>query len=128
MRARPAPNEPEIALVDWRILQSEHGKQHFVGIRAETGKGYVSTAITNLDLNTMIGATSTGRKYRLVGLPARNDEWVRTWAEWCALFCQPPPIDMTAETLHLRSHTDSASRVNDCDGADHANMADTTRV
>jgi hypothetical protein len=99
-----APVAGELALANWRILRSGRGDRHFVGILVGSGQRHASLAITRLDLSTMTGVTRTGRTYRLVGLPAADDTSLQSWSKWCVIFCQPPPIDVTAETLASRRY------------------------
>jgi hypothetical protein len=94
-----ASNQPETALVDWRILQSGRGEHHLVGTVAGTGAGHTSLAICTLDLDAMTAASITGRRYRFIGNPANGDAWVRRWSAWCAAFGERLPSDVTAELL-----------------------------
>ena len=92
----------DVALINWRILQSGRGERHFVGVRLNTGRSHTSSAISQLNLNAMTGLTCTG-SYRLVGLPASDDTQTRIWAEWCAVVGVPSPFDVTAYVLSCRS-------------------------
>jgi len=82
----PVTVEPELTLICWRVMQTEHAERHFVGIRADTRTGRVSSPICELNPATLSGRTTTGRKYRVSG-PARWDiDALYTWLEWCALY------------------------------------------
>jgi hypothetical protein len=45
----PVDLEPEISLILWRIMQTERGEQHLIGIRTDFPTGRFSTAIAEFD-------------------------------------------------------------------------------
>jgi hypothetical protein len=108
-RVARVSNDREIALVDWRILKTGRGVPHVVGICVETGKSHTSSGIRRLDLRTMSGVTGAGCTYRLVGLPAPDDTILQIWSKLCVAVGEPPPLDITADMLALRSYQSKRS-------------------
>ena len=75
--------EPEIALIRWRILETESGDRHLVGAREDDFTGRVSTAITSFDPSRMMVTTRSGRTYQLLGAPGYNADAQYVWEQWC---------------------------------------------
>ncbi|MGF6442610.1 hypothetical protein QF001_008450 [Paraburkholderia youngii] len=98
---RPAPvaKEPELTLVSWRVMQTEVGECHFVGIRPDHLTGRVSSPIHRLDMKSLVGVTSNGRVYRLVGPPQWSDHARYTWERWCEMYQVSEWRDVTDELL-----------------------------
>jgi hypothetical protein len=84
-QARPVVDAPEITLRAWRVMETDTGGRHFVGVRPDRGTGRVSSAIVECDMPTRTGVTRSGRRYVLEGPPepdSRGDsEYV--WVAWC---------------------------------------------
>lgn len=100
-QARPVEEAPEIALVEWRVLETDAGERHFVGLRPTAGTGRVSSAIVEIDINARVGVTRSGRKYRLCG-PPRQDELGDAdyvWSAWCQVNRVTGYRDVTTEIL-----------------------------
>lgn len=79
-----------IELSEWIIIECEYRNSqkktiNFVGYDAAKGKGRVSSALVNFDLEKMEGITSSGRVYHLDGDDGRGgleDRYVfREWHE-----------------------------------------------
>lgn len=109
-------SKDSISLLDWRILKSNRG-HHLVGTDVVTGRCHASPALRDLDLAEMRGFADVGRTYHLIGLPSSTDDWVKMWTAWCVLFCEPSPIDVTAEVLRWRSTVKYVRHVATCDGS-----------
>jgi hypothetical protein len=77
--------EPEIRLIDWRIMETDRNERHFIGARLDDGSGRVSTAIVEFDPDGMIGVSQSGRVYRLVGPPGWNENADYVWSAWRAV-------------------------------------------
>jgi hypothetical protein len=75
-------DQPGIAIVRWRVLQTEVGSRHLVGFNSDDAEGRVSTAIAGFDAAKRTVTTASGRLYKLVG-PSGYDsdaDWV--WGLW----------------------------------------------
>ncbi|CAG9236638.1 conserved hypothetical protein [Paraburkholderia caribensis] len=81
-RCMPVSIEPEITLVEWRIMETELGERHFVGSRMDRRSGRVSGAIVTFDLERRVGVTISGRVYRLVGPPSQGSDADYVWSVW----------------------------------------------
>ena len=80
--AGPVSEEPCIALVRWRVMHAGHLGTRFVGFRAESGTGRVSSAIVELDTAGYRGVTLSGRVYELAGPAGASDEVAPVWLTW----------------------------------------------
>jgi hypothetical protein len=78
----PVSIEPEITLVEWRIMETERGQRHFVGNRIDRSSGRVSSAIVTFDLERRVGITASGRVYRLDGPPGKGSNADFVWSVW----------------------------------------------
>lgn len=98
---RPAPvtEEPELTLMCWRVMQTEAGDCHFVGIRPNVLTGRVSSRILELDMKSLVGVTSTGRVYRLLGPAQWASAALYTWQRWCEMYQVSEWRDVTDELL-----------------------------
>lgn len=82
-RCMPVSIEPEITLVEWRIMETERGQRHFVGSRDDHhSSGRVSSAIVTFDFERRVGITVSGRVYRLDGPPGRSSDADYVWSNW----------------------------------------------
>ena len=79
----PVNQEPELSLIIWRIMQTEQGERHFVGIRDDDSTGRVSSAIVEFDAHTRRGVTRSGRVYQLCGKPGFSADAQYVWSRWC---------------------------------------------
>jgi len=77
--------EPEIRLVEWRIMETDRSERHFIGARLDNGTGRVSTAIVEFDPDGMTGVSQSGRVYELVGPPGWNENADYVWSVWRAV-------------------------------------------
>ncbi|MFM0031768.1 hypothetical protein PQR70_36725 [Paraburkholderia madseniana] len=79
----PVDLESEIDLILWRIMQTERGEQHQVGIRTDFPTGRVSTAIAEFDPESRRGVTRSGRVYQLYGELGCSAGAEYVWNQWC---------------------------------------------
>jgi hypothetical protein len=89
--------EPELSLLSWRVVQTERGERHFVGIRPDTTHARVSSAIREFEMDSMIGVSASGRRYRLVGPPGWTDDSAYLLMAWCLTYDVRTCCDVTAE-------------------------------
>ncbi|RAA12349.1 hypothetical protein DOT79_19170 [Ralstonia pseudosolanacearum] len=101
-QARPVGDAPEIALRAWRVMETDIGERHFVGVRPDRGTGRVSSAIVEFDARTRVGVTRSGRRYILEGPqgPDANGDSEYVWAAWCQVNRVASFRDVTNEVLH----------------------------
>lgn len=97
--SRSIEEVPEVALVRWRVFETEGGERHFVGTRPDRGTGRVSSAIVEFDARTCVGITRSGRRYVLDGAPGASVEGELTWAGWCQVNRVTGYRDVTDELL-----------------------------
>ncbi len=81
---------PEVVLANWKIYEvcSELWTKktlHFVGYNISEREGRVSSAITEFDLATMCGRTSSGRVYKLLGARGSESDSAYVFSRWCNL-------------------------------------------
>lgn len=100
--ARPVADAPVVALRAWRVMETDSGERHFVGVRPDRGTGRVSSAIVACDMPTRTGVTRSGRRYVLEGPPGPDEsgdgEYV--WAAWCQANRVASFRDVTNEVFH----------------------------
>lgn len=89
-RATSIKQTPEIELASWRIYEVESEllskkTRHFVGYNLTEREGRVSSAIVEFDPVAMIGRTSSGRIYKLVGDPGTSQDASYVWSQWCKI-------------------------------------------
>lgn len=77
--------EPEVILLNWKILEVESNDRHFCGYNISLGEGRVSSRIEEFDPSTMMGRTRSGRIYSLQGAPGFHPDADYVWATWCRL-------------------------------------------
>lgn len=78
----PIDEEPEISLLEWSVYEVEDGDRHFVGWNMERREGRVSSKIISFDQEKMVGITSSGRVYALIGKRGFNSDAEYTWNRW----------------------------------------------
>jgi hypothetical protein len=98
-RCAPVTAEPEIALVDWRIMETERAERHFAGARLDDGTGRVSSAIVHFDPHGLVGVSLTGRVYKLVGPPGWGENVDYVWSAWRILNGVSSYADVTDTAL-----------------------------
>jgi hypothetical protein len=74
--------EPEIVLIRWRVMETDTGELHLVGVRDDF-TGRVSAAVTSFDPLRMVATTESGRIYQLRGAPGYNAHAQYVWEQWC---------------------------------------------
>lgn len=135
----PVKIEPEICLESWAVIETEpeFHQRHFLGIRTDIKSGRISSEITSFDHRTMLGVTSTGRRYHLVGPPGWTMDTQYVLLHWCRLNNVAKISDVTLEYVQRADPTsqnaeassnDTTSRANEstrrCTGA----LADSVRI
>ena len=91
--------KPDIFLTDWRIMETERDERHFVGARVDSGMGRVSSAIRTFDAARMVGITTTGKVYSLVGPPGQNGTADHVWSVWRHINMVSSYADVTDSAL-----------------------------
>jgi hypothetical protein len=81
-KCMPVAFEPEVTLVNWRIMETERGERHFVGDHVANASGRVSSAIVTFDIERLVGVTTSGRVYSLDGPPSKSSEADYVWSVW----------------------------------------------
>lgn len=84
-RVAPAGEEPDISLLDWRILETNSGSRHFVGRDQVDYTGRVSSAVSLFDPISLRGSTRSGRVYQLIGPGGWAEDAQYVWERWCEL-------------------------------------------
>lgn len=79
-KAASIEDQPEVALVNWAIKQTDQG-EYFVGTTYD-GNGRVSTQIMEFDQAKMIGRTMSGRVYHLNGPAGYSSNGEYVWAHY----------------------------------------------
>lgn len=79
--------EPQITLEQWKVFELtselwENPTRHFVGYNRSGREGRVSSAIVEFDPITMVGKTSSGRIYKLVGESGINLDAAYVFNHW----------------------------------------------
>jgi hypothetical protein len=98
---KPAPiaQEPEVLLLQWRILETADGTRHFIGRNQYDYSGRVSSAISQFDRMALRGTTRSGRIYQLVGPDGWSGESQYVWERWCKVNEVASYTDITALLL-----------------------------
>jgi hypothetical protein len=65
--------EPEVTLIRWSVLRTDEG-DHLVGFNLGLQLGRVSTPIRRFDPGRRQCVTSSGRRYRLEGVPGQDPD------------------------------------------------------
>ena len=87
--------DPEIVLLCWRVMETDVGEHHLVGVRDDF-TGRVSTAIKPSDPSRMVATTESGRIYQLRGAPGDNADAQYFWEKWCLLNGVRKSFDVSA--------------------------------
>lgn len=95
--------EPELSLLSWRVIQTERGERHLVGMRTDTGVARVTSALREFDAFALIAVTSSGRRYRLLSAPGWTSDTVFLWLTWCLKNGVQSCSDVTAAYFHSSS-------------------------
>lgn len=77
-----ASQEPVLTMSSWRIFELPDGGRHLVGINERNLEGRVSSAVSQLDIHSLVCKTTTGRLYRLVGRPGAHGDASYVWHYW----------------------------------------------
>lgn len=72
-------DQPSIRLYDWTIKRATDGCCYFVGTLEGEGTGRVSTKIVAFNKESMIGRTSSGRTYQLLGRSGHSADGEHVW-------------------------------------------------
>lgn len=78
--------EPETALVSWRIKQTHEGYRHLVGYAAQTHEGCVSSRLQSFDTKQLRAVSASGRVYRLEGGPGHHPDADYVWQVYAARY------------------------------------------
>lgn len=76
--AVPQSDQPVVELHDWRLVKTEQGSTHIVGM--EEGAGRVSSNVIEYDSVTQTAVTASGRQYVLLGDCGSHPISDRVWA------------------------------------------------
>jgi hypothetical protein len=106
-KPRPTSEMPRIPLSRWRILETEDGSRHFVGVDMFDRSGRVSSPIVDFDPVAMEGKTETGRIYELIGRNGSSLDVDYVWTRWCELYEVKSYTDVT-ERLLTGANNDNA--------------------
>ncbi|KXU89815.1 hypothetical protein CI15_06405 [Paraburkholderia monticola] len=98
-KPRPTSELPRIPLSRWRILETEDGSRHFVGVDMFDRSGRVSSPIVSFDPVAMEGTTETGRIYELIGGNGSSFDVDYVWIRWCELYEVESYTDVTERLL-----------------------------
>ena len=71
-----------ITLTRWAIIETEHGRRHFIGHCDDYGETRVSAPIVSFDVKALRGMSTSGRIYRLSGPPGRDAMGDEVLARW----------------------------------------------
>lgn len=74
--------EPEMTIARWRVIETDAGTRHFVGMRMDEWTGRVSTGIVKFDPATARGTTQSGRVYQLHSTPGSHPDADEVWHLW----------------------------------------------
>lgn len=97
----PAPaSEPITELRDWDMFELSAGRWHFVGTTVYS-RARVSGVVLWFDVDSLSGATASGRVYHLAGEPGVSEvvEWL--WQEWCKHYRLAGWRSVAEEVWHL---------------------------
>lgn len=99
--SRPVDEVPEVTLANWRVMRTDAGELHLVGIRPDRGTGRVSSLVVELHIEARVGVTRSGRRYLLEGAPGADDEGDAdyVWSGWCRVNRVTGYRDVTDELL-----------------------------
>jgi hypothetical protein len=95
----PIEREPEVLLLQWRILETAAGTRHFVGRNQRDYSGRVSSDVSEFDHTSLRGITCSGRIYQLVGPDGWSADSQYVWERWCEVNDVTSYTDVTALLL-----------------------------
>ena len=83
----PEPGDDAVTIALWSIKEiffgdSKEPTHHLVGFIPEDSFGRVSSAIQFFDSERMMIETSSGRRYKLHGLPGSHADARYVWSRW----------------------------------------------
>lgn len=78
----PVEVQPRVALYRWRVLRTDSGALHLVGLRVDRGTGRVSTALVEFNWAGRFARTVSGRVYDLVGPSDYSSDAEYVWCTW----------------------------------------------
>lgn len=81
--AAPHSDQPVVELHDWRLVKTEQGSTHIVGM--EEAAGRVSTNVVEFDEVTKTAVTASGRQYVLLGETGSHPISNRVWSMFKAI-------------------------------------------
>lgn len=89
------------ALRRWRIfeitLSNGNKSRHVAGHDVSNDAGRVSSAISSFNFEAMAVTTSSGRQYKLLGIPGWGKRIEKTWRDWCGINGVASELDVTHE-------------------------------
>lgn len=92
---RPVTDQSRLTLRSWRVIQTPGGAQHLIRYCIENREGRVSSVVQEIDYETLIARTGTGRVYALQGGPGADADAKYVWRRWAALNAVEPWEDVT---------------------------------
>lgn len=96
----PVSEDPQVLLLQWRIMRANPGATlHFVGRKATSYSGRVSSAIVSFDADCLRGSTVSGRVYQLVGPDGFDGVSEYVWHQWCVRNAVQSSEDVTVELI-----------------------------
>jgi hypothetical protein len=83
----PNPCDDAVTIALWSIIEVIYGDnieptRHLVGFIPEDSTGRVSSAIQYFDSDKRLIETSSGRRYKLHGLPGSHANARHVWGRW----------------------------------------------
>lgn len=78
-RTAPVSVQANLTLQQWQIFEFTDGSRHLSGYCVENREGRASTAVKDIDLESMIAVTRSGRRYHLSGPPGFNGDAGYVW-------------------------------------------------
>jgi hypothetical protein len=82
-KPRPVEEQPNLALIRWRIMLLHDGEHQFVGRVVENpGESKITSELKAFDIAQMRGTTATGRVYQLQGPPSHDSHAKYVWERW----------------------------------------------
>ena len=115
----PVEIEPEICLESWAVIETEpeFHQRHFLGVRLDRRSARISSEIASFDHGAMLGVTSTGRHYKLVGPPGWTTDTWYVLRNWCRLNNVAEVSDVTLEYVRKAESSSQNAEVRGNDTA-----------
>ncbi len=105
MPIRNAPNDSQIALRRWRVMEVEAQdgtrSRHVWGHDVKNGLGRASSPIIEFNQDAMTATTRSGSNYKLLGLPGNSRLGKNAWSRWCSSNAVVAELDVTDEYLNV---------------------------